>query len=179
MAKDINLTSQEWCDIVFEGKNKKYGAYTIRRTTSKRHLIALIAILVVTLFIATLPALVAKVAEVAKTFRPGIEETTVFADLKQMEEIEEENIAHNQEAPPPPPLISTIKFTPPEIVDRDEITDDDAMKSQDELAESKVTISVYNVDGTDEKGAVDLADLERNRTITGDPEPDKVYDFVE
>ena len=27
MAK-IDLTSREWCELVFEGKNKAYGAYT-------------------------------------------------------------------------------------------------------------------------------------------------------
>ncbi|MEG1574582.1 MAG: energy transducer TonB, partial [Bacteroidales bacterium] len=36
MAK-MDLTSQEWCDIIFEGRNKAYGAYDMRQSSSKRH----------------------------------------------------------------------------------------------------------------------------------------------
>ena len=31
MAK-IDLTSQEWCQLIFEGKNQAYGAYTVPYT---------------------------------------------------------------------------------------------------------------------------------------------------
>lgn len=31
------LTSQEWCDLVFEGRNKNYGAYVLRRDTGRRY----------------------------------------------------------------------------------------------------------------------------------------------
>ena len=37
MAKDVDLTSKEWRDIVFEGKNKEYGAYTLRASSVQRH----------------------------------------------------------------------------------------------------------------------------------------------
>ena len=30
MAKDVDLSSKEWTDIVFQGKNKEFGAYTLR-----------------------------------------------------------------------------------------------------------------------------------------------------
>lgn len=33
-----NLNSQEWIDIVFEGKNKEYGAYPMRRASGMRNL---------------------------------------------------------------------------------------------------------------------------------------------
>jgi len=35
MAKNINLTSQEWIDLIFEGKNKSYGAYKLRQSSGK------------------------------------------------------------------------------------------------------------------------------------------------
>ena len=37
MAKDVDLSSREWLDIVFEGKNKDFGAYEIRNESAKRH----------------------------------------------------------------------------------------------------------------------------------------------
>ena len=33
----VDLTSKEWCDLVFEGKNKEFGAYEMRMQTPKRH----------------------------------------------------------------------------------------------------------------------------------------------
>jgi protein TonB len=46
MAKDVDLSSKEWTDIVFEGKNKDFGAYTLRATSVKRHNFAVISVLV-------------------------------------------------------------------------------------------------------------------------------------
>lgn len=37
MAKDVDLSSREWLDLVFEGKNKDFGAYEIRNDSAKRH----------------------------------------------------------------------------------------------------------------------------------------------
>ena len=37
MGKDVNLSSREWCDLVFEGKNKDFGAYDLRMNSTKRH----------------------------------------------------------------------------------------------------------------------------------------------
>lgn len=35
--KGNTLFSEEWCDIVFEGRNKEYGAYTLRRDAGRRY----------------------------------------------------------------------------------------------------------------------------------------------
>ena len=42
MSKDVDLTSKEWCDLIFEGKNKEFGAYVLRRTSENRHTKAVI-----------------------------------------------------------------------------------------------------------------------------------------
>ena len=33
MAKDVDLSSKEWRDIVFEGKNQEFGAYEMRKNS--------------------------------------------------------------------------------------------------------------------------------------------------
>lgn len=40
----FNLVSQEWCNLVFEGKNKKYGAYLLRSEVGKRYTLALLGV---------------------------------------------------------------------------------------------------------------------------------------
>ena len=51
MSKEANIYSDAWCDIVFEDKNKEYGAFQLRKASGGRHLKAMIfAIAVVVQF---------------------------------------------------------------------------------------------------------------------------------
>ncbi len=54
----IDLTSKEWNDLVFEGRNKNYGAYDMRQNSNKRHITAIIVILSVALLAFFLPSLI-------------------------------------------------------------------------------------------------------------------------
>lgn len=179
MAKDIRLTSWQWNEIVFEGKNKDYGAYEMRMSSSYRHIIALIAILCFAIFLAFLPALIDKVVAVTRT-ADNISESTVLANLKKEleEQVQEKDIIRESAAPPPPPLKSTIQFTAPEIVDASEITESDEIKAQTTLAASKVQISVATVEGTDDKLGIDIADLQEHKVIAAEEET-HVFEIAE
>jgi len=61
VAKYINTNSKEWCDIVFEGKNKKYGAYQIRLSSSKRHVFSFFIAIAILSFLASLPLLIDRI----------------------------------------------------------------------------------------------------------------------
>ena len=166
MAKDVNLYSQEWCDIVFEGKNKDYGAYPIRLTSSKRYIIALIVILLLTAFVAVLPTIITKVKEAAqRRVSEGLTETTKITELENLDEIEDVR----PEALPPPPLIASIKFTPPVITASEDMTDDDIIKSQDEIQKSDAVVSIADVVG-DKDGIVDIRDIEVAKEIVQEEE---------
>lgn len=39
--KNQELLSKEWCDLIFEGRNRDYGAYELRRTVGHRYAVAL------------------------------------------------------------------------------------------------------------------------------------------
>ncbi|HET9569841.1 MAG TPA: TonB family protein [Bacteroidales bacterium] len=54
----MNLYSSEWCDLIFEGRNKAYGAYVMRRTAVRRHLWAFIIVLIFFSFAVAIPILV-------------------------------------------------------------------------------------------------------------------------
>lgn len=178
MAKDIHLTSKRWNDLVFEGKNKAYGSYELRMTTSKRLVIAFLVIVALVLFIAFLPALIHSVKP-EKEVSENLSESSVLADLKELEDqVQEKDIIREEAAPPPPKLKSTIQFTAPEIVDAKEIKEGEEIKSQGELGESKVQISVATVEGTDDTHGVDIADLEQHKVIA-EEKKEKVYNVVE
>ena len=46
MAK-IDLTSPEWCELIFQGKNKAYGAYKMRDNSPKRHTWAMVIVVII------------------------------------------------------------------------------------------------------------------------------------
>lgn len=166
MAKDINLNSEEWCDIVFEGKNQSYGAYKMRQTSPNRHARAFVAGVLVIVFFAYLPTLI----EVVKSLRPHekMTEVTTLSNLKVEDQVKEENIQRQTEAPPPPALKSTIKFAEPEIVNDKDVRESDELKSQEDLASSKATISVADVKGNDDEHGVDIQDLQNHAVAVED-----------
>lgn len=49
MAKN-EITSKEWCDLIFQGKNQEYGAYQMRINSYKRHNWALLLVFATLLF---------------------------------------------------------------------------------------------------------------------------------
>ena len=51
----VNLLSKDWCNLVFENRNKEYGAYVLRRDGGAMLTRALVIVLVVFVFVAVLP----------------------------------------------------------------------------------------------------------------------------
>lgn len=179
MAKDVNLNSSEWIDLVFEGKNKKYGAYFLRSTSSKRHIVAFLVIIVFVGVVAAIPTLL-EVVKPNKENLAGVDEAYELSDLSDVEEqVPEENLIKQELAPPPPPLKATIQFTPPVITEDEKVTDENQMKSQEELNESKVQVSVATVEGTNDKDAVDIADLKDHKVIVEEKVEEKPFVSVE
>lgn len=172
MAK-INLYAQSWCDLVFANKNKEYGAYEMRKLSGRRHLLAIVIVILVCSLGLSLPAIIETVASKMKK-KEVVVEVTSLADIKV--DVPKEDVI-KEFTPPPPPLKSTIKFTAPVIAKDEEVPEDEEMKTQEELAESESSISIRDVVGTDEEAGLDIADIieivEEVSTV------EKPYQFVE
>ena len=173
MAK-IDLTSREWCDLIFEGRNKEYGAYKMRARAPRRLTFSVILVVVIALVGFSIPKLITMVTPEKKEV---MTEVTTLSQLEEPEVKQEEVQKVQPVAPPPPALKSSIKVTAPVIKKDEEVADEDEMKSQEELTESKVTISIADVKGTDEEGGVDIADLKQ--VVTEAPVEEEVFDMVE
>lgn len=177
MAKDFDLTSQKWLDLVFKDKNKAYGAYELRETSSDRHLKALIIVTLVGLALIYLPALVKQA--IPEREKEILEVSEIeMSDLTVQQEIPEENIIRELEAvPPPPALKETVQFTPPKIVEDDQVGDKE-MIAQDELTDTKAQISVASVVGTTD--GVDIADIIDHKVVVqAEVKPDEIFSHVE
>ena len=188
MAKDVDLSSSEWIDLIFEGKNKEYGAYTLRQSSGKRHNLAMLVILIVLLVVALLGLLANTVMQQAEA-RPEDQVEQALIDYaaeeqEEKEEEEEEPLQERVEEQQPEALaeeiLNTVKSTELEIVRDEEVQEE--IKSQDELKDTETAIGNTNFDkGTDDLNVVrehkDEIIVEEKR-----PEPvedDRVFDVVE
>jgi len=165
--KDVNLTSQQWNDIIFEGKNKDYGAYEMRQSSSKRHVIALLSILFIVIFVAVLPVLADKVAErLRPPYNP--DDDVVIGKYDGADEIDKLDEMVKETTPPEPPTLTTIQFTAPDIVSEDELNKDQQIQSQEDLSKKEGQISLMTHEGDNNPDAVDLGLLLKHQQITDD-----------
>jgi protein TonB len=148
MAGKINIFNPDWVDMIFEGKNQDYGAYVLRKGSSKRHLKALIIASCLFLTIIFGPILI-------KTIIPERKEqdltVRMLSNINLDKPTEADNIV-KEVAPPPPAVRNTIRFTPPVIAPDEEVSDQaEEPKMQNEVLDSKAAVGTVDFDkGTDD-----------------------------
>ena len=136
-------------DIVFEGRNKEYGAYELRKTYNRRLAIALIsmAVLCILLFVGYI---------LANTLEANTDKKEIIAQEVQLEEIKEEKDEPPPPPPPPkppdPPKVEMAKFTPPKIVKDEEVKEDEKPPEVEKLEDTK--IGTINQEGVKDEGII-------------------------
>src|SRR6202048_4994398 len=132
-------------DIIFDGKNKEYGAYELRKTYNKRLVRALVgtALLILLLFIAYF----------VSNLDTGKKKQAMVVQDVQLEEVKEEK--KNEPPPPPPPKVEPpkvemAKFTPPKIVPDKEVKEEEKPPEQEKLEDTK--IGAVNQEGIKDEG---------------------------
>ena len=177
----IDLISSDWVDLVFEGRNKAYGAYRLRKSTTKRNILAMVAVvllLIVAFIILTVKNFVdeqrAKVAMTQVAELTNYDQPKKKAEVKQKKvEVEPERVVER--------VKSSIKFTAPVIKKDEEVKPDEELKTQDELMSTKTAIGTFDVKGNDDANG----EILKAKEVIAEPEPpkheeeNKVFDFVE
>ncbi|HXB35810.1 MAG TPA: TonB family protein [Puia sp.] len=131
-------------DIIFEGRNKEYGAYDLRKTYNKRLIKAIIGMAVIILllfggyFLSNLKGGPAKKAQV-------------------VDDVQLEDVSQKKDEPPPPPppkveppKVEMAKFTPPKIVPDKEVKPEEKPPEQEKLEDTK--IGAVNQEGIKDDG---------------------------
>ena len=177
----IDLISSDWVDLVFEGRNKAYGAYRLRKSTTKRNILAMVAVvilLIVAFIILTVKNFVdeqrAKVAMTQVAELTNYDQPKKKAEVKQKKvEVEPERVVER--------VKSSIKFTAPVIKKDEEVKPDEELKTQDELMSTKTAIGTFDVKGNDDANG----EILKAKEVIAEPEPpkheeeNKVFDIVE
>ncbi len=157
MAKEVDLSSREWCDLVFEGKNKDFGAYVIRTDSPKRHTKAVIYTVLGALLVGLLAFGLIKVNEYIEQKRIAdmAEQEEVLIDMSQEAEEPEEQQERLEQPKPevlPEEVLKSVKVTELQIVEDDKVKKEDEIKTQDELKETETAFGQKdNEKGTEDR----------------------------
>ena len=157
MAKEVDLSSREWCDLVFEGKNKDFGAYVIRTDSPKRHNKAVLWTIIGAVIFGLLAFGFVKANQYLEERRLAEqgEQEEVLIDMSQdAEEPEPENERVEQPKPEvlPEEVLKSVKVTELQIVEDDKVKKEDEIKTQDELKETETAFGQKdNKEGTEDR----------------------------
>lgn len=158
MATQVNLSSREWCDLVFEGKNKDFGAYVIRTESPKRHNQAVLWTLIGAIIFGGITFGLMKAnqyLEERKLANQG-DQVEVLIDMSQ--ETEEPALKNDLAEPEKPQVqeeeevLKTIKVTELQIVEDKNVNPEDEIITVDEqIATDAITGHVTNPDGSTDR----------------------------
>ncbi len=182
MAKDVDLSSKEWRDLIFEGKNKEFGAYEMRKNSDGRHNKAMIVVVIIMAIVFTLPFLISTILPKAEAnIDAEIEQALVNLDTDAAEEEEpEEEIERIEEQKPealPEEILNTVKVTELAIVDDDQVKAEDEIKTQDELQQTETAFGQTDFDkGTDD---ISVVREHKEEIIVEEKKEEKVFTAVE
>lgn len=180
MAK-IDLISRDWTEMVFEGRNKEYGAYRLRKNAGKRNLYSLITIFIAALAIWGGISLVKFVESRTKTVaQTSVAELSALNQPKKKAEVkQQQKVKLEQPEKVVERVKSSVKFTAPVIKKDDEVKPEDELKTQDELMNTKTAIGALDVKGNDDANGEVLKIKEAVAQPEPKPEVEKVFDVVE
>ena len=172
MAKDVDLTSREWREIVFEGKNKEFGAYKIREASPARHTKAVVSVLVAVGII-----LVLLILSISGVFAKPEEDTVAVSTVQELvtmeteEEIEEEIEEETFQLPEPEEIVAPEEVANQQqvtallIVEDEQLEEDKQVKNQDEVLDNEAAVGAVDIT----EGTTDLNKVMVKEEVIAEP----------
>lgn len=117
----LDIIKNQWLDIVFEGRNKIYGAYELRKSNNKTTVRALIIGSIIFSFAVAAPLIASYLPDSGEEdMDKDIKIATVKLPPKKKEEVK----PNEPPPPPPPPKVDQVKFVKPVVAKAEEVTED-------------------------------------------------------
>lgn len=189
MAKgNVDLTSKEWRDLVFQDKNKEFGAYQLRKSSDRRHNLAVVytlcGLVVVFLLILGWAKYSDYRAEKAALEAKEQAEKMSQAMLAEMEEQPEEEVEEQKFEQPeievPEEVLATVQVTQIAIVDADKVKNE--VMDMEQQKEDNTARGVVTQEGSND---ADKFKAVKEQVVVKEPEPevkhqeDEIFTAVE
>ncbi len=176
MAKrNVDLTSSEWNNLIFADKNKEFGAYQIRKTSDRRHNMAMLYMLIGLVVIFFMIIGFSKWSdyrdEQAALQLQEQREKMMQAQLAQEEEVQEEEPEEQKFEQPevevPQEVLATVQVTQIAIVDADKVKNE--VMDMDAQKEDNTARGVVTQEGSDD---ADKFKAVQEVVVVKEPEPE-------
>jgi protein TonB len=161
MAKE-RIRIPAFDDIVFENRNKEYGAYTMRKKYNRTVMWGLLIGLIIMLTAVITPYVRAKTLE----GRERKKEREVVAQMENLETPDELKVELPEE-PPPPQQQQQVKYVAPEVVD--------TVKPEDQV---KIMVADEAVSNIQDQEVVEVIEQQKEEVEEYEP-PAEVFIVVE
>jgi protein TonB len=159
------ILKSDLLDIVFDKRNKEYGAYQLRKGYNRRLLWSLAGVVAIT------GSLFAANYIVQHTGGGGHSKKMMSVVDVQLEDVREEKKVEPPPPPPPPKAvvqkIEITRFTPPRIVKDNEVKQEEKPPEVEKLEETK--IGTTNQEGVKDEGVVAPPVSDAGKGIVGPP----------
>lgn len=175
---DINkILNSDYLDILFEGRNKKYGGYELRKKYPNRMRNAAIIGISVIVLVAAGPAIASLIKEKEPPKPVAIMKEVTLAEPPPIDP--KKPPPPPPPAEPPPPVKPTVKFTPPVIKKDEEVREEEKPPEVTELKEASAGIKTEagDPDGID-PGIVDKPGTGTG-VVEAPPPPPEIFSYVE
>lgn len=175
---DINkILKSDYLDILFEGRNKTYGSYELRKNYPKRVGRSLMVLVGIGVLVAGYAVYANMPHKVEKTPPPVLKEV-VLAEPPPIDP--KKPPPPPPPSAPPPPVKPTVKFTPPVIEKDEKVREDEKPPEVTELKEASA--GKVTVEG--DPNGIDPGIIDKPGTGTGvveavAPPPPQVFTYVE
>ena len=171
----IDLTRHGWCDLIFEGRNKEYGAYKLRTQTGKRNLKAIITIAILAALCIILFYIKAgyDAYQAAHAQNENVTEISAHNQPKKKEAKVERKVQVEEKKEVVKEVKSSIKFTAPVIKKDADVKPEEEMKTQDQIMQTNTAIGALDVKGNSDQGEI-LKVTQRVETepVKAEPKPE-------
>jgi protein TonB len=118
----LDLLNNHWLEIVFEGRNKRYGAYDLRKSITKNTTRAFIIGTIVFAVLVSIPTIMRMIPD--KTDETTLDQKITAVKMPPKKEKPKENLPP---PPPPPPKVDQVKFVKPVVAKADEVVEEIAV----------------------------------------------------
>lgn len=109
-------------DMVFEGRNKEYGAYMLRKLYNKHVTRATIIAIILFILFLSIPLIQSMFKGEEEVVKAPVVKVVDLAAPPSVEKVVPPPPPPPDAPPPPPPVRSTVKFTPPVVKKDEEVT---------------------------------------------------------
>lgn len=181
MAKDVDLSSKEWRDLIFEGKNKDFGAYKLRQGSESRHnkaffyvLIGLVAVCLLIFGYMKYEAYKTQKAE--EEAKAKLEQQQKLAQMEAEKEEEKEEEVEQieiEEVKPEAPQLATQLMT--ELLLTDTPKEDNEIKANEDIQKDNSVMSTFTQAGSDD---INLIKEHKEEVVQEKPREEKKKEEV-